>query len=108
MSDLCEHVWQRLSTSPIRRAMLGRQRCDAIVGAAVAAIDHETLVAGDEFTSPWTLSRTVVRRVRATYRENCGFAFTTMILYWAISSIVQVLVIRWWNQHRRRDDPKNK
>ena len=39
----------------------------------------------------------IEERVRAVYAENCGMAFTTLVLVWAISAIVQALVIRWLN-----------
>ena len=41
--------------------------------------------------------RRIERRVKSLYAENCGMAFATLILIWAISTIVQILVYRWLN-----------
>lgn len=104
MSDFRDHVWRELAAHPVRRAMLGRERCDAIAAETVAALDRETAVAADEFKTPWILRRAVERRVRAKYRDSCGFSFTAMIVLWAISSIAQVIVIRWWTE-RHEEQP---
>lgn len=97
-------AWRGLAKNPIRRAMLGRERCDAIVRVAadeLAAVHGEyeasvraaglsaVVVHGDD------LRRRVEARVRQTYHERAGFAFMTLVIAWAISAIVQVLVQRW-------------
>lgn len=96
-----EHVWQALAASPIRRAVLGRERCDAIVRVAVNAMPDETQLAWSSVDDERRggLCRALERRVRANYSEACGFAFATMILAWAISAIVQALVARWIENH---------
>jgi len=92
-----EDVWQALGSRPLRRSMLGRERCDALVRVALSQLDA---VEG-ELAAGWcdhhvdAISRQVERRVRTVYAEQCGLAFTTLILVWAISAIVQALVIRW-------------
>lgn len=94
-----EDVWQALAARPIRRAMLGRERCDAIVRVAMKQLE----VVESEVAAGWhadgemvtAVRRRVERRVKSAYAEQCGMAFTTLILVWAISSIVQALVIRW-------------
>lgn len=96
MSDLLDArdlVWDSLASSPLRRAMLGRERCDAIVSVALEALATESQLA-----SGAPLLARVEDRVRRRYRENAGMAFMTLLVVWAISSIVQVLVIRWLNR----------
>lgn len=102
MTDLKQardEVWQALADRPLRRSMLGRERCDALVRVALSQLEA---VEG-ELAAGWcdhhvdTIRRRVERRVRSVYSEQCGMAFTTLILVWAISAIVQALVIRWLN-----------
>lgn len=102
MSDLeqaRDDVWQALASRPLRRSMLGRERCDAIVRVALSQL---SAVEG-ELAAGWcdhhvdAIQKRVERRVRSVYAEQCGMAFTTLILIWAISAIVQALVIRWLN-----------
>lgn len=98
-----EYVWSRLAEQPLRRSILGRDRCDAIVRVAIDNMpaDGEMLVAGPGTDTERFLRFDVEQKVRDQYRERCGFAFTTLILSWAISAIVQALVIRWWeNRHK--------
>lgn len=96
-----DEVWQALAAAPIRRAMLGRERCDRLVRVAMSKMPPTDLAAAGEGTGDEAaIRRHMERRVSAVYSEPCGLAFTTFILSWAISAIVQALVIRWWNQHR--------
>lgn len=99
-----EAVWQSLGRSPLRRRMLGRERCDAIVRVAVdqvAAVHGEyreaVRVAGLTGVAfpPAVMCERVESRVRQHYHERAGFAFMTLVIAWAISAIVQVLVQRW-------------
>jgi|688.fasta_scaffold105173_2 hypothetical protein len=96
-----EAVWRALGDRPMRRRLLGRKRCDAIVRVAlsqIAAMEGELRAAGpDGIPAPGGIRRRIEERVRAVYAENCGMAFTTLVLVWAISAIVQALVIRWLN-----------
>ena len=97
-------AWRGLAKNPVRRAMLGRERCDAIARVAadqLAEVHGEyeasvraaglsgVVVHGDD------LRKRVEDRVRETYHERAGFAFMTLVIAWAISAIVQVLVQRW-------------
>lgn len=96
-----DYAWARLAASPLRRSLLGRPRCDAIVRVAMNSRppESELAYAGNSTAARKMLCDYVARRVRANYSEVCGFAFTTMILIWAISSIVQALVARWISNH---------
>lgn len=93
LRDTRDHVWEVLGSTPIRRAMLGRERADAIVRVALSECQASN-AAGPENPS------VVELRVRARYRESNGFAFMSLLVAWAISAIVQAVVIRWWNEHR--------
>lgn len=96
-------AWNALGRSPLRRAMLGRERCDAIVRVS---IDHlpdvasELAACGDDAQAQAEAIHRLERRVRLRYSENCGLAFMALIVVWAISAIVQALVIRWLNQQK--------
>jgi hypothetical protein len=96
-----EDVWHALAAWPIRRSVLGRERSDALTRVALgqlAAVEVDVQALGQIAGYRQAVCRRVERRVRAVYAENCGMAFTTLILVWAISAIVQVLVIRWLNR----------
>lgn len=93
-----EDVWRGLASRPLRRAMLGREKCDAIVRVALSQL-HEVegeLVAG-RISGSDEVARRVERRVKAVYADQYGMAFVTLLMVWAISAIVQILVIRWLN-----------
>jgi hypothetical protein len=93
-----DDVWSALATRPIRRSMLGRDRCDAIVRVALSQLDAvEGEMAAGRLPGADEMQRRVERRVRAAYADQCGMAFATLLLIWAISAIVQVLVLRWLN-----------
>jgi hypothetical protein len=105
MSD-ADFVWAELARHPIRRAMLGRERCDAITAVAAekyAALRHEyasaVQAAGlrSAVVGADVLRERLAARVRAHYADQHGFAFMTLIVIWAISAIAQALVIRWLN-----------
>jgi hypothetical protein len=94
-----DHVWQALGRYPVRRAMLGRERCDAIAAVTAGQIERSGVdyrQAGDA-TYVRDVCRLVERRVKSVYDQNCGMAFTTLLILWAISTIVQILVYRWFN-----------
>ena len=95
-----EHTWQALAAWPLRRSVLGRERCDALVRTTLSQmadteIDAVSMGRCDDYRK--AVCRRIERRVKSLYAENCGMAFTTLILIWAISTIVQVLVYRWLN-----------
>jgi hypothetical protein len=98
-----DDVWNALGKHPVRRAMLGRERADAITRVALSSLPSQELTdAGEGTAREREILRLVERRVRGRYAEQCGFAFTTFLLTWAISAIVQALVKRWWK--KRRED----
>ena len=93
-------AWRGLAKNPLRRAMLGLDRCDAIVRVAADQLDEVAAVVmaarmPDDVIGQDTVRRRVEARVRQTYHERAGFAFMTLVIAWAISAIVQVLVQRW-------------
>ncbi len=91
-----EEVWQALGSAPIRRSILGRERCDAITRVAMGSMWLTDLAAaGHSPEQQLVLRKLIERRVNSLYAGNCGFAFTTFLLSWAISAIVQALVARW-------------
>jgi hypothetical protein len=90
LQDTRDHVWEVLGSTPIRRAMLGRERADAIVRVALGEC-----MAANVFGP--VLARTVEDRVRARYRDRDGFAFMSLLIAWAISAIVQAVVAHWLN-----------
>lgn len=90
LRDARDHAWEALGSTPVRRAMLGRGRCDAIVRVALSEC-RAANVAGPG------LVRTVEDRVRARYRDQEGFAFMSLLIAWAISAIVQAVVAHWLN-----------
>lgn len=87
-----EYAWDALASAPLRRAMLGRERCDAIVRVALDACRDEW------GSSRRGLTRRVEETVRSRYHERCGMPFMSLVVAWAISAIVQALVARWMNQ----------
>jgi len=101
MTD-ADYVWAELARHPIRRAMLGRERCDEITATAVTMSPTGFLGYGmvvgrrpsqEEVRQVWEV------RVRDEYAQRAGFAFMTMLLAWAIGAIVQALVKKWWEEH---------
>lgn len=94
-------VWKALATHPIRRAILGRERCDRLVRIAREQMaDVDTSAAGEGTPNEIASRRRIEQRVQALYGEPCGMAFTTIILSWAISAVVQALVVRWWKRRQ--------
>lgn len=98
-----ETAWSALGVNPIRRAMLGRARCDALAALAAEEVGHEAFAGANHgaFAAAHVEGsrRRIGQRITRRYPERCGFAFTTFILTWAISAIVQALIAHWWNQH---------
>jgi hypothetical protein len=90
--DVYEAAWEDLATSSWRRGLLGRTRAVRIVKLAIRnmPLTARTLSAEGR--------KTIKRRVRDQYSEQCGSVFVTFILSWAISRIVDLLIDRWWNK----------
>jgi hypothetical protein len=100
-----DQVWTALSRFPVRRALLGRERADAITEEAIRQLpdDEELDCAGEGTAFERLLRERTERRVLDVYSERCGFALTTFLLTWAVSAIVQALIVRWW---RKRHEVK--
>lgn len=99
MTD-ADYVWVELARHPIRRALLGRERCDEIVATAarrspagLRIFRGELKATRDAMRDAWETS------VREEYENRAGFAFMTMLIVWAIGAIVQALVKKWWEEH---------
>jgi hypothetical protein len=93
--DICEAAWEDLSASTWRRGLLGRNRCIRLTKLAVRnmPLTARTLSAEGR--------KTIKRRVRDQYSEDCGSIFVAFILSWAIGRIVDLLVDRWWNREEK-------
>jgi hypothetical protein len=94
-----DYVWAELARHPIRRAMLGRERCDEITATA-AAMSPAGSRRPRGRADREDVRRTWEGRVRDEYASRAGFAFLTMLIMWAIGAIVQALVKQWWEEHR--------
>jgi hypothetical protein len=101
MND-ADYVWQALAAYPVRRALLGRERSDAIAAVAADKMPPagELLAAGRGTDGERLVRLDLEEKVRREYRERCGFAFTTIILWWAIAAIVEALVRKWWESNK--------
>jgi hypothetical protein len=84
-----DYVWQALAAHPIRRAMLGRERCDEIVATAVG-LSPAGATDSQDMRRRWEAT------VRDEYAGRAGFAFMTLVMWWAIGAIVEALVRKWW------------
>lgn len=94
-----EVAWAALARSPVRRAMLGRRRCDELTRIARNTLPEDELTFRG--TAPGVadeLAGATARRVGRLYGERCGFTFTTFVLTWAIGEIVKALISRWLEQ----------
>jgi hypothetical protein len=99
MTD-ADFVWAELARHPIRRAILGRERCDEITATARSKMPADSVMVaarGGDITRYIRLD--VERQVRDEYANRAGFAFMTMLLWWAIGAIVQALVKKWWEEN---------
>jgi len=98
MTSDADYVWADLARHPIRRAMLGRERCDEIVATAVtmSPTGRAAAAAGADRED---MRRRWEGRVRDEYASRAGFAFMTLLIMWAIGAIVQSLVRKWWEEH---------
>jgi hypothetical protein len=100
-------VWRRLALQPLRRAALGRAQADAITDEAIRQLpdDEELDCAGEGTAFERLLRERTERRVLDVYSERCGFALTTFLLTWAVSAIVQALIVRWWRKRHEKVKP---
>lgn len=109
MDDIVDSAWHQLRGNLFRRAILGKKMCARIVMETLAQFPDR------EFSSlkvaqNTDLERQIVGEVRdkvlQSVREGCraepgnyGFAIMALVLYWAVSAIVQYLVVQWWKRH---------
>lgn len=105
LAEARDAVWRRLALHPLRRAALGRDQADAITAVAMGQMpdDVEMDVAGEGTDFERMLRERTERRVLDVYSERCGFAITTFLLTWAVSSIVQALIVRWWRKRKEEN-----
>lgn len=89
-----DQAWRALGAYPVRRALLGRERCDVLV--AIAAEEIVSAAGRGLASGHRDASRAIARRVGHRYDERAGFALSTFLLSWAISAIVEALIARWW------------
>lgn len=108
LDQLCDETWDSLRGNLFRRAILGRQRCDQLVMHALACFPDRELTSlkaarGSELESQIVqdVEGKVAERFRETKQEpgTYGFVFMSLVLYWAVSAIVQYLVVQWWKRH---------
>lgn len=94
-------AWEALSGAPLRRAMLGRVRCDRLVRLAAEALDSAEF-RGAVFDNAHgrAARRQIARRVGDVYSEPCSSVFVSLVLSWAIQAIVSYLIRRWWESRR--------
>ena len=96
-------VWARLP--PVRRKLLGRDRCDAIVRTTLDALPQAQFAAAASAGGRDDLRRRTQKLVEQTYQDRHGMAFMSLLIWWAISTIVQILVVRWWTKHHEEPKP---
>lgn len=94
-------AWQALGVAPLRRAMLGRDRCDRLVRLASIALESaEFRGAMFNHAQGRAARKQVAKRVQDIYSEPCSSVFVSLILTWAIQAIVAYLIRRWWEARR--------
>lgn len=101
IDEVRDDVWRQLGrTNPIRRAFLGREQCDCIVSTTLFEMLSETLSTTYASADDQSLEMAVERRVRGAFSDLCGFPFGSLLISWAISTIVRMIVLRWWKQNQ--------
>lgn len=99
LRDAKEGAWKALEHAPVRRYLLGRDRCDRLVRIAMDTITPGEFVAAGVGSEAGVEScASLKERVAGRYEERCSSAFVTLVLSWAISAIVQYLIRRWWKE----------
>lgn len=78
--------------------MLGRDRCDRLTRIALDILSQEGCCADAAMHEGYR--RQVEDTVRGIHSERCSGIFTTLILSWAISAIVQALVKLWLDRRQ--------
>ena len=94
-------AWEALGAAPLRRAMLGRVRCDRLVRLAAVALDSsEFRGAVFDNASGRAARKQIAKRVADVYSEPCSSVFVSLVLSWAIQAILSYLIRRWWEARR--------
>lgn len=94
-------AWESLAGAPLRRSLLGRERCDRLVRLASIALESaEFRGAVFDNASGRAARKQVAKRVSDVYSEQCSSVFVSLVLSWAIQAIVSYLIRRWWENRR--------
>jgi len=94
-------AWKALGVAPLRRAMLGRDRCDRLVRLASIALESaEFRAAVFNHANGKAARKQAVKRVADVYSEPCSSVFVSLVLTWAIQAIVAYLIRRWWEARK--------
>lgn len=94
-------AWESLGAAPIRRSLLGRDRCDRLVRLAGIALQSAEFRGAVFDNAPGRAARKLVaKRVADVYSEPCSSVFVSLVLSWAIQAIVSYLIKRWWENRR--------
>lgn len=108
IDQLVDETWEALRPSLFRRAILGRRRCAEIVMTALAEFPDRELTArkaSEGSSSCRSICREVEKRVAGRVRQTgedhgtYGSVVLSLVLGWAVSAIVQYLVLQWWKRH---------
>jgi hypothetical protein len=95
-----DDVWSALGSAPLRRALLGRERCDKLTRIAHDVLSQDGVCSGAAMHAGYRAQAEGI--TRDLYPEKCSGFFTTLVLSWAISAIVQALINRWLNNLGRK------
>jgi len=109
LDELIDATWNSLRPSLFRRAILGRQRCAELVMLACANFpDRELTTCTQGSSRDHGIRKELAEIVEAKYRRSAagrdgqdayGMVFMSIVLMWAVSAIVQYLVLQWWKKH---------
>jgi len=107
--ELCDEVWASLRGNLFRRTILGRKRCNEIVMLTCSEFPDRGLThcargtPREQEVIDHCIERVTSRfqqmRSASGQREEYGFVFLSLVLAWAVSAIVQYIVIKWWKKH---------
>lgn len=108
LDQLIDETWDSMRGNLFRRAILGKKRCAELVMHAVASFpdrEFKSLNVRQDSDVERQVIKDVERRVAQRYTATgqepgtYGYVFLSLVLYWAISAIVQYLVVQWWKRH---------
>ena len=107
VDELIDSTWEALRPSLFRRAVLGQQRCAELVMHVLAEFpDREFASRGAvegnavDRQIRSELEARVSRRFHASGQKpgRYGSVFFSIVVTWAVSAIVQYLVVQWWKR----------